>query len=107
MVIVQFHGRLVRQYRTCVVNSLGLGITCHITVLCVQGIPILSFLIFMSSLYSHLKNFYINLSPLIFKGARNEFIIHDSRLLGNTNFTKKAAIYTDVVCSTIQPRALL
>ena len=25
---VQFRGRLVRQYRACVVNSLGLGITC-------------------------------------------------------------------------------
>ena len=28
MVIVQFRGRLVRQYRPCVVDSLGLGITC-------------------------------------------------------------------------------
>ena len=28
MVIVQFHGRLVRQYRACVVDSLRLGITC-------------------------------------------------------------------------------
>ena len=27
MVIVQFRGRLVRQYRACVVGSLGLGIT--------------------------------------------------------------------------------
>ena len=26
MVIVQFCGRLVRQYRACVVDSLGLGI---------------------------------------------------------------------------------
>ena len=40
--IVQFRGRLVRQYRACVVDSLGLGITSYITVLCVQGIPILS-----------------------------------------------------------------
>ena len=53
MVIVQFHGRLVRQYRACVVDSLGLGITC-VTVLCVQGIPILSPLLFMPSLYSTL-----------------------------------------------------
>ena len=30
MVIVQFCGRLVRQYRACVVDSLGLGITCLI-----------------------------------------------------------------------------
>ena len=28
MVIVQFRGRLVRQYRACVIDSLGLGITC-------------------------------------------------------------------------------
>ena len=31
MVIVQFRGRLVRQYRACVVDSLGLGITCLIS----------------------------------------------------------------------------
>ena len=55
MVIVQFRGRLVRQYRACVVDSLGLGITCvYITVLCVQGIPILSPLLFVPSLYSTL-----------------------------------------------------
>ena len=28
MVTVQFRGRLVRQYRACVIDSLGLGITC-------------------------------------------------------------------------------
>ena len=28
MVIVQFRGCLVRQYRACVVDSIGLGITC-------------------------------------------------------------------------------
>ena len=28
MVIVQFRGRLVQQYRACVVDSLGLGSTC-------------------------------------------------------------------------------
>ena len=69
MVIVQFRGRLVQQYRACVIDSLGLGSTCHITVLCVQGILSLSLLIFMPSLYSHsnLKNFCIYLSPLIFK----------------------------------------
>ena len=45
MVIVQFrdpmnvNGRLMRQYRACVSDSLRLGITCvYITVLCVQGI---------------------------------------------------------------------
>ena len=31
MVIVQFRGRLVRQYRACVVDPLGLGITCLIS----------------------------------------------------------------------------
>ena len=52
MVIVQFRGSLVRQYRACVVDSLGLGITCLISLYCVQHIPILSLLIFMPSLYS-------------------------------------------------------
>ena len=31
MVIVQFRGHLARQYRACVVDSLGLGITCLIS----------------------------------------------------------------------------
>ena len=31
MVIVQFCGRLVRQYKVCVVDSLGLGIMCLIS----------------------------------------------------------------------------
>ena len=39
MVIVQFHGRLVRQYKACIVDSLVLGITSYINVLCVQRIP--------------------------------------------------------------------
>ena len=68
MVIVQFRGRLVRQYRACVVDSLELGITCVFTVLCVQGISILSPLHFMPSLYSTFlfEEFLIYLSPLIF-----------------------------------------
>ena len=44
-VIVQFRGRLVQQYRACVVDSVGLGITCvlhHCTMCSLQGIPILS-----------------------------------------------------------------
>ena len=57
MVIVQFRGRLVQQYRACVVDSLGLGIMCHITVLCVQGTPILSLL---QSLYSHSMNLLVS-----------------------------------------------
>ena len=55
MVIVQFRGRLVRQYRACVVDSLGVELhVSYITVVCVQGIPILSPLLFMPSLYSTL-----------------------------------------------------
>ena len=45
MVIVQFHGRLVRQYRACVVDSLGLGITCvlyHCT-MCTRHPDLVSF----------------------------------------------------------------
>ena len=42
MVIVQFHGRLVRQHRACVVDSLGLGITCHCTV-CTRHPDLVSF----------------------------------------------------------------
>ena len=37
MVIVQFRGRLVRQYRACVIDSLGLGSVSYITVLCVKA----------------------------------------------------------------------
>ena len=56
MVIVQFCGDLVRQYRASVIDSLGLEITCvtYITVLCVQGILILSPLLLMPSPYSTL-----------------------------------------------------
>ena len=45
MVIVQFRGRLVRQYRACVVDSLGLGITCvlcHCT-MCTRHPDLVSF----------------------------------------------------------------
>ena len=37
MVIVQFHGRLVRQYMAWVNDSLGLGITCHISLYYVKA----------------------------------------------------------------------
>ena len=61
MVIVQFHGRLVRQYRACVIDY-----ETYIAVLCVQGIPILSPWFFMPSTYSTLQfeNFFVYLSPL-------------------------------------------
>ena len=54
MVIVQFRGRLVRQYRIELVSLILLGwnYVSYITVLCVQGI--LSPLLFMPSLYSTL-----------------------------------------------------
>ena len=45
MVIVQFGGRLVRQCRACVVDSLGLGITCvlyHCT-MCTRHPDLVSF----------------------------------------------------------------
>ena len=54
MVIVQFRGGLVRQYGACVVDSLGVGITCVLYHSSVQGIPILSPLLFKPSLYSTL-----------------------------------------------------
>ena len=47
MVIVQFRGRLVRQYRACVVDSLGVGITCvlyHCT-MCTRHPDLVSFTI--------------------------------------------------------------
>ena len=55
MVIVQFRGHLVQQYRALIL--LGRNYLSYITVLCVQGIPILSLLIFMPSPCSNLKNF--------------------------------------------------
>ena len=44
-VIVQFRGRLVRQYRACVVDSLGLGITCvlHHCTMCTRHPDLVSF----------------------------------------------------------------
>ena len=62
VVIVQFRGRLVRQYRACVVDSLGLGITCvlyHCT-MCTRhpdlvsfAIPIFHIIIFYLLVSSH------------------------------------------------------
>ena len=62
MVIVQFRGHLVRQYRACVFDSLGLGITCVIScTMCTRHPDLVSFAI---------PIFYIliciYLSPLIF-----------------------------------------
>ena len=64
MVIVQFRGRLVRQYRACVVDSLGLGITCvlyHCT-MCTRHPDLFSFT------FCAIPTFHINLLvSLIFK----------------------------------------
>ena len=54
---------------SCDIDYLGLGIT-YITELRVQGILMLSLLIFMPSLYSH-SNFNIYLSPLSFSHNAN------------------------------------
>ena len=45
MVIVQFRGRLVQQYRDCVVDYLWLGITCLISLytLCTRHPDLVSF----------------------------------------------------------------
>ena len=71
MMIVQFRGHLVRQYRACFVDSLGLGITCLISLYYVYKA---SPLLFMPSLYSNSKNFYIYLSPLIFNSSSADHI---------------------------------
>ena len=55
VVIVHFRGRLVRQYRACVVDSLGVGITCVLyhSSMCTRH-PNLVSSAFMPSLYSTL-----------------------------------------------------
>ena len=63
MVIVQFRGHLVRQYRACVVDSLGQGITCvlyHIT----RHPDLVSFTFYAIPIF-HIIIFNL-LSPLIF-----------------------------------------
>ena len=68
--VVQFHRNdHLRQYRACVIDSLGLGIIyMHlISLYCVQAILILSPFLFTSSLYStfYFDEFYIT-CPLLF-----------------------------------------
>ena len=67
MVIVQFRGRLVRQYRACVVGSLGLGITCLISLYYVYKASRSCLLHFLCHPYIPHYNLLIYLSPLIFK----------------------------------------
>ena len=66
-VILQFRGRLVRQYRACVVDSLGLGITCvlHHCTMCTRHPDLVSFTFYAIPIF-HIRIF-IMLSPLIFK----------------------------------------
>ena len=67
MVIVQFCGCLVQQYRACVVDSLELGIiTCVISLYYVYKAS-QSCLLCHPYNYSNLTNFYSYLSHLIFK----------------------------------------
>ena len=63
----------------------------YIAVLCVQGIQILSLLIFMPSLYSHsnLQNFYVYLCPLIFKLTIPNLLIILLQVSSNATSGKK------------------
>ena len=67
IVIVQFRGRLVRQYRACVVDSLGLGITCLISLYSVYKASLSCLLHFLCHPYIPHEFELIYLSPLIFK----------------------------------------
>ena len=70
MVIVQFRGRLVRQYRACVVGSLGLGITCLISLYYVYKASrscLLHFLCHPYIPHYNFEEFLIYLSPPFFK----------------------------------------
>ena len=77
MVIVQFRGRLVRQYRACVIDSLGLGITCVLyhCIVCTRH-PDLVSLLFVPSLYSNSTlEFLIYSSPSFLITIPNLMII--------------------------------
>ena len=80
MVIVQFRGRLVRQYRACVVDSLGLGITClifHCTVYTASG----SFMPSHSNLLvsSHFKLTILNLLIIVSSNATSSNVVGTTR----------------------------
>ena len=75
MVIVQFRGRLVRQYRACVVDCLGLGITCVLyhSTMCTRHPDLVSFAFYAIPIFHIIfEEFLIYLSPLIFK---SQFLI--------------------------------
>ena len=77
MVIVQFRGRLVRQYRACVVDSLRLGITCVLyhSTMCTRhsdlvsfafyAIPIFHIIIFNLLVSSHFKTDLITIPNML------------------------------------------
>ena len=70
MVIVQFRGRLVRQYSVCVVDSLGVGITCvlHHSSMCTRHPNLVSSAFYAIPIFHIIiEEFLIYLSPLIFK----------------------------------------
>ena len=79
MVIVQLHGHLVRQYRACVIDSLGLGITFvlyHCT-MCTRHRDLNCLLCCLCYPYILHPNFYVYLSHLTLKSAdHNGAIIH-------------------------------
>ena len=62
-VIVQFCGRLVRQYRACVVDSLGLGITCvlHHCTVCTRHPDLVSFTFYAIPIF-HIRIFNLLVS---------------------------------------------
>ena len=89
MVIVQFRGRLVRQYRACVVDFLGLGITCLISLYYVYKASQSCLLCFLCNPYIPHSNIY--LSPLILK---LQFLISNLLIIlvqvsGNATSSKK------------------
>ena len=74
MVIVQFCGHLVRQYRACVVESLGLGITCVLYItystMCTRHPDLVSFAFYAIPHYN-----FIYLSLLILITIANLLIV--------------------------------
>ena len=68
MVIVQFSGHLVRQYRACIIDSLGLGITCVLLISLYYVHKVSRSCLFaFYAIPIFFEEFLIYLSPLIFK----------------------------------------
>ena len=60
MVTVQFRGRFVRQYRACVIDSLGLGITCDSTI-CTRYPDLVSFAFY----YPYIPHYNLKITCLL------------------------------------------